>query len=139
MALSIGSMITIGLRLFQYRADIERLAPQIAAVMDSAMKLAPQVSAILNDATRLAPEVQRLAQTIAPELFGTPQITQTYDVRWLQTGLKTLGYDPGPIDGIMGPRTTAAIKQFQADNGLVPDGWAGIATEAKLDELLRAA
>jgi S1-C subfamily serine protease len=36
--------------------------------------------------------------------------------------LADLGYDPGPFDGVVGPRTRAAIRDFQADAGLPVDG-----------------
>ena len=38
-----------------------------------------------------------------------------------QSGLKRMGYDPGPIDGILGPRTRAAIRAYQKDHGLAVD------------------
>ncbi len=36
--------------------------------------------------------------------------------------LKQMGYDPGPIDGVPGPRTQAAIRSFQRRTGLTPTG-----------------
>lgn len=36
------------------------------------------------------------------------------EVRDLQQRLEQLGYDPGPLDGIYGPRTADALMQFQA-------------------------
>ena len=44
------------------------------------------------------------------------------EVRRAQTALASRGYDVGPVDGIMGPRTGAAIQAFQSDHGLAPDG-----------------
>ena len=35
-------------------------------------------------------------------------------VRELQQALQQSGYDPGPIDGIMGPRTKAALRKYVA-------------------------
>ena len=52
----------------------------------------------------------------------------------VQTCLRQLGYDPGPIDGIKGPLTTAAVTAFQRDRGLVPDGIIGPLTQAALAE-----
>lgn len=43
-----------------------------------------------------------------------------------------LGYDPGDIDGVSGKNTIAAVKRFQADYGLTPDGDAGAATQKML-------
>ncbi|HLY58165.1 MAG TPA: GH25 family lysozyme [Stellaceae bacterium] len=50
----------------------------------------------------------------------------------IQTRLKALGFDPGTLDGEMGPQTEAAIKAFQAANGLTPDGIVGPLTLAAL-------
>jgi len=43
-------------------------------------------------------------------------------VREAQQILNSLGYDAGPTDGIMGPRTEAAIRAFQEDIGVKQDG-----------------
>ena len=40
----------------------------------------------------------------------------------IQRGLKRRGYDPGPVDGLLGRRTARAIREFQADNGLYVNG-----------------
>jgi len=50
----------------------------------------------------------------------------------IQKRLSDLGYDPGPIDGIRGRLTIAAIKRFQADKGLTVDGIVGPKTSAEL-------
>ncbi|VFM95267.1 MAG: Putative peptidoglycan binding domain-containing protein [Candidatus Kentron sp. G] len=39
----------------------------------------------------------------------------------IQRALKEAGYDPGPIDGIAGHRTMAAVNAFQKDKGLPAD------------------
>jgi His-Xaa-Ser repeat protein HxsA len=43
-------------------------------------------------------------------------------VKQVQTKLKEQGQDPGPADGIMGPKTQAALKEFQKDKGLKETG-----------------
>src|SRR6202042_3606520 len=50
----------------------------------------------------------------------------------IQRMLTSLGYDPGTCDGKMGPKTQAAVKQFQTDNGLSADGDPGPDTRGKL-------
>jgi len=42
--------------------------------------------------------------------------------RMVQLTLKDSGFDPGPIDGILGPKTREAIKRFQIKNDLEPTG-----------------
>ena len=44
------------------------------------------------------------------------------DVLALQTSLKFLGYDPGDLDGIYGPKTEAAVISFLKDHGKKYDG-----------------
>lgn len=51
----------------------------------------------------------------------------------IQHLLAYLGYSPGPVDGIPGPKTTAAITAFQRDfDGLTADGNAGEDTRKAL-------
>jgi osmotically inducible lipoprotein OsmB len=35
----------------------------------------------------------------------------------VQRDLKRLGYSPGPVDGVLGPKTRAAIARFENDQG----------------------
>ena len=50
----------------------------------------------------------------------------------LQGMLSAQGYSCGAIDGIFGTRTQAAVKAFQQDSGLTPDGVVGAHTWAAL-------
>ncbi len=43
----------------------------------------------------------------------------------VQKALHKAGYDPGIIDGKMGPKTAEALKLFQKEHGLKPDGIIG--------------
>ena len=40
----------------------------------------------------------------------------------IQQALKRQGFDPGPLDGAMGPLTRGAIATFEAKHGLKADG-----------------
>jgi peptidoglycan hydrolase-like protein with peptidoglycan-binding domain/DNA invertase Pin-like site-specific DNA recombinase len=57
---------------------------------------------------------------------GSPQ------VRALQRRLRSLDETPGPIDGLYGPRTQAAVQRFQQTHGLTGDGIAGPTTQQTL-------
>src|SRR5688572_3826006 len=47
------------------------------------------------------------------------------EVKELQRRLKGAGFDPGPVDGYLGPKTEKAVKAFQRARGLVVDGEVG--------------
>src|SRR5918999_1334253 len=53
-------------------------------------------------------------------------------VRQLQLRLRRLGDRPGPIDGLYGPRTAAAVVRFQRSHGLAIDGVVGPQTKGRL-------
>lgn len=53
-------------------------------------------------------------------------------VKQIQAALKAAGIDPGPIDGVYGHYTAAAVAAFQAVNKLVVDGQAGVQTLRKM-------
>jgi peptidoglycan hydrolase-like protein with peptidoglycan-binding domain len=46
-------------------------------------------------------------------------------VRDLQQALKTLGHDPGAIDGVFGASTESAVKAFQQAREIPADGIVG--------------
>lgn len=57
------------------------------------------------------------------------------DVAELQGALGALGFDAGKVDGICGPDTASAMKEFQRNSGLTPDGICGPDTVAALRRL----
>src|SRR5215216_738350 len=62
-------------------------------------------------------------------------------VRVVQRALRRLGWQPGPVDGLYGPRTKAAVTRFQAAAKVAVDGIVGPKTRRALthakDEPLR--
>jgi len=56
----------------------------------------------------------------------------TTNYRWIQTRLTELGLDPGPIDGVRGPRTDAAVVAFKKSIGFLARPYIGPLTLAAL-------
>ena len=59
------------------------------------------------------------------------------DVAALQTRLTEMGFDCGRVDGIYGPRTELAVKEFQKSVGATVDGKCGPATMIALIRLTK--
>jgi chitosanase len=78
--------------------------------------------------------------TARPSAHGPDEATlqlqsppmQGANVSALQQALITAGIAPITVDGIFGPGTDAAVKLFQAKNGLTADGIVGPATRSAL-------
>ena len=59
--------------------------------------------------------------------------------RDVQQALERKGYDVGPIDGVMGPRTQSALREFQQQQGLAQSGQIDQQTLLALDVQPRGA
>lgn len=70
----------------------------------------------------------RLLYLTSPQLRGD-------DIDLLQTTLAKLGFHCGRVDGILGPRTIAALSDFQLNYGLIADGVCGEETLQALDRI----
>lgn len=68
------------------------------------------------------------------ELFQKPAGNDKWGQKSIQTMLKAVGSDPGPVDGKAGPRTRQATLDFQAANGVARSGEADAPTRKVLFE-----
>jgi LysM repeat protein len=82
----------------------------------------------------LATSVAALAAALAAAPAAAVTNTQ---IPGLQVALAAKGHYRGPIDGIAGPQTAKAVRDFQRSAGLTVDGLAGPRTRAALGRLGR--
>lgn len=57
-----------------------------------------------------------------PTAPDRPKAPSREEIAEIQERLNDLGYDAGPVDGLMGLKTRGAIVAFQRDAGISPDG-----------------
>jgi len=62
---------------------------------------------------------QNQASAKSGSFYSEPQ---TVEIRKAQERLRIKGFDPGPVDGILGLQTQAALQQYQAAHGLPATG-----------------
>ena len=75
----------------------------------------------IAEAQRLARSWRKASHT--PKTTPQPQPrTKRSQTHQIQELLTIIGYDSGPVDGIRGKKTRAAIQQFQRDKGLPASG-----------------
>ena len=85
--------------------------------------------------------LQRLAMmgmAVVLLLAASQLVFAGFDVRveQAQSRLTELGFDPGPVDGLMGTRTHEALTVFQRDHGLPANGRLTQETRQALDDAL---
>lgn len=97
----------------------------IQATEEIAADVGEKISAVAEDIkTEVSESVNSLAAMATPSVDvptedlkaavkPTPEI-----IRQLQQALTDAGYNPGPVDGKSGGKTTEAMKKFQKDNNL---------------------
>jgi Putative peptidoglycan binding domain len=76
------------------------------------------------------------AHTVTPATPVTPKPVPSAAVETLQKQLGQLNYYEGPVDGLMGPQTIAAITYLQRDARLPQTGTMNAATQAALQNYL---
>jgi hypothetical protein len=112
----------LGLELTEDAA--QRLCAEQASLCEEKKKQAQLIRDTYADLLRQAgyvepPPAQAAAETAAETpAKPTLRLNSRDTIRFVQTSLLNLGYDPGGADGAMGKRTAAAIKKYEKDNGL---------------------
>ena len=66
------------------------------------------------------------------KLYISTGSAEGWETPSIQQMLIALGFNPGPVDRVNGPKTQGAVKEFQNKKGLAADGVAGPATREKL-------
>lgn len=135
--MSFSLLSVVGLVL-QYGPSVEKIFNEAVSNDDFVTKLekiAPGVAPLVTSiGAQFFPNATPALQTVAGVVAGFSPST----AKWLQTSLNLLVKPalspPLVVDGIVGPKTIAAVKLLQAQLGLKQvDGIAGKLTQAAID------
>lgn len=130
-------------------ADLEKAARVLEAEIAAGRKAPPKRGAavvtarspgIPQPAAAPPPIVVPVAPEVAIATVPKAGVPASYPrrgakgepVRIVQLRLAALGYDVGTADGVFGPQTDKALRSFQRESGLEPDGIVGPKTAAAL-------
>ena len=67
-----------------------------------------------SEVQAVEPIVPEAVEPPKNELVRVPKIPSTQEVTLLQTQLKLAGFNPGPVDGVLGARTLSALRELQS-------------------------
>jgi murein L,D-transpeptidase YcbB/YkuD len=79
----------------------------------------------------------KLERIESPTLKSQDNDVADISTKQVQIALKNAGFYKGSIDGKIGPKTKEAIKAFQKDNNIRPDGIVGKKTRLYLKQYLK--
>jgi curved DNA-binding protein CbpA len=83
---------------------------------------AGQKSVAPTEVPKIGPQIKTDDKALLTEEALSKYNQDSERVKRAQKGLIANGYDTGPLDGIIGPQTTAALKQFASDHAVEADG-----------------
>lgn len=108
--------------LIDITASMDRIRPLVAFVAQPS-KEAETPSRNGVDSSPSGPsDLEPLGAPSSLSMTTAPRNTGDDLVLSIQQGLRSAAFDPGPLDGLMGPRTRAAIEAYQAKHSLAVNG-----------------
>jgi DNA invertase Pin-like site-specific DNA recombinase/peptidoglycan hydrolase-like protein with peptidoglycan-binding domain len=108
----------------------------LGAVVAAVVLLVATGTGVASAAPQVTPQAKTADAAVLDFGSGYRAGREAQRVKTLQRSLKQLGWAPGPVDGLFGPRTESAVRRFQASRGLAVDGVAGPATMGALGRAL---
>lgn len=118
----------MAMKLWRYVLALS-LACLLVAPSVSAQSPAPSPA---DSPTRTGTTTQESSKAPAKRKGGGRTGSSREQLTAVQQALKDKGYDPGEVDGAMGPKTRAAVRDFQKKEGLRVTGRIDPATVGKL-------
>lgn len=117
-------------------SQTQALENRISALEASVLKKDSEIISLTNVLEKEKQEKAELLKALNEQQKKLEDLTEAFreqkkearaktyykSVMKVQTALRNAGFDPGTIDGQIGPRTQEALKEFQKAHGLTADG-----------------
>ena len=122
----------------------EALMPVIENLSDSSQATTTSTDAVVIDEgtegqMATATDSMGAAMPTSAEMAGQTGSFHNVSTKAVQEALKNASLYSGNVDGVLGPKTKKAIKEFQTQNKLSVDGRVGPKTWQKLEPYLHQA
>lgn len=119
--------------------DAKKDETHTVAAGETLSNIAATHGVALSDVLAKNPEITNPDRIEVGQQINLPPGAQKHDVAGVQSALAAQGYAVGPIDGIAGPKTSAALRSFQRASGLNATGRIDAATAKALSSSPAAA
>ena len=136
--LRVSGLIGLGLLLVantgcaRKKNKVDALQAQVNTISDELVRLDQSVQEIRGSAqAKEGGAASESGASYSGGVYRTPSGFELPSAN-IQKALKNAGYYKGTMDGKIGSATKEAVKAFQRDNGLEPDGVVGRRTWDKL-------
>lgn len=123
-------------RISLLEAEVLKKNSEIINLTNALEKEKQEKKELLETVNKQKEQIEGLTEAIQEQKRKARSKTYYKTVMKVQTALRNAGFDPGTIDGRMGPRTRKALKEFQKAHGLSADGSLDKQTWALLQEYL---
>ena len=113
------------------RVRVERLKREAGATSVAA---GPEAPTLAGSGAETSARIVQAGAALEPEAAEKALGLRHDDRRLIQSGLAALGFDPGPVDGVFGRGTRAAIGKWQVAEGRPDTGYLDVAAARALAE-----
>ena len=103
-------------------SKMERAGDKVESAWDKTKDKTREVKDKVKDKTSELTDKVKGKDKVERKMDRMSAKTEKNDVMAMQQALRDKGHNPGPIDGIHGPRTAAALRDYQRKEGLTATG-----------------
>ncbi len=115
--------LTYGKKIISEEGFLDTLAKRLKSFSDSNKVDDPKKADFVdNDVTKFFADLKSITEPVSQQRLGSMEYQK--NVELIQIGLILLGYDlpKHGVDGLFGPETAIAVRNFKRDNNILSEG-----------------